>query len=243
MKKLLLAGAFMMYSGLSFLQAQTNYRVELSVFSEKVSLDYFYGLDDVWESKDHNDLYRYNYGGDYKTLEEAETAQKMLQAQGYKFAKVVDLEAAKVACVCNKPSLYLSSIFFDFNKDNLRNESVAELNTLLHVLKENPEFKAVLDGHTDSKGTNEYNNELSSRRAKAAKKYLVSQGISSQRLILEYYGEEKPIAKNEWAPGMDSPEGRQFNRRVTIQVLGLDGIPVQDMVEEIRVPDNLLVSN
>lgn len=242
MKKLLLTGTLIMYSGLSFLQAQNNYRVELSVFEEKVSLDYFYGLDDVWELKDHNDLYRYNYGGDFETLKEAESAQKMLHEKGYQYAKVVDLEEVKLACVCNKPG-YLSPIFFDFNEDNLRSEAVGELNTLLKVLQENPEFIAELNGHTDSKGTNEYNESLSSRRAKAAKKYLIRKGIASHRLIVDHYGENRPIAKNEWASGMDSPEGRQFNRRVTIQVLGADGRPVQDMVEEIRVPENLLVSN
>lgn len=242
MKKVIVINTLLVFSALSFLQAQNNYRVELSVFMEKVPNNYFYGLEDVWVVKDHNDFYRYNYGGDFNTLEEAQEAQKMAQEQGYQFAKVIDLEVAKTACVCDEP-VYLSSIFFDFDKANLRAKSIAELNALLGILRKNPEYKAELDGHTDSKGTEPYNVNLSQRRANAAKNYLLKQGIASSRLLTKHFGEQAPIAKNEWKAGIDSPEGRQFNRRVTMQVIDSSGTPVQDMVEKIRVPDNLIVAN
>jgi len=76
-----------------------------------------------------------------------------------------------------------------------------------------------IDGHTDSKGTEAYNQVLSENRAKAAKDYLVKLGVKKDRIITAGFGELKPIAPNENPDGSDNPEGRAKNRRVEFKLL------------------------
>ncbi len=75
-----------------------------------------------------------------------------------------------------------------------------------------------LSAHTDSKGTDAYNQKLSERRAQSCVDYLVSQGIGKDRVIVKTYGESMPIAPNE-IDGKDNPEGRAENRRTEFKVL------------------------
>jgi peptidoglycan-associated lipoprotein len=84
-------------------------------------------------------------------------------------------------------------IYFDFDKFELKAESVEVLNELAAYLKANPGIKATVEGHCDERGTNEYNLALGERRAKAAYDYLVSQGVDESRLETISYGEEKPV--------------------------------------------------
>jgi len=107
----------------------------------------------------------------------------------------------------------LNNLFFVFDTDQLIEESFGELNQLLSTLTDNPKRKIEIAGHTDSKGSDEYNLKLSERRAKAVVNYLTEKGISAKRLTSKGYGETKPIATNE------TEEGRQLNRRVEFVVL------------------------
>jgi outer membrane protein OmpA-like peptidoglycan-associated protein len=102
----------------------------------------------------------------------------------------------------------LNIVFFDFNKDMLKGESNVELTRLLKLVRELSEYNIEIVGHTDSIGTDEYNLDLSYRRAQAVVDYLVSKGIDKHRLIAKGYGERQPIAPN------DTEEGRALNRRV-----------------------------
>ena len=79
-------------------------------------------------------------------------------------------------------------------------------------MRENPTTKAVVEGNTDSKGTDEYNQKLSERRAASVKDVLVKSGIEADRLTTVGYGESRPVASN------DTEEGRAKNRRVSIVV-------------------------
>jgi OOP family OmpA-OmpF porin len=79
------------------------------------------------------------------------------------------------------------------------------------VLKQNPEIKVEIQGHTDHIGTAVYNQGLSENRAKAVRDYLVRQGIASYRLTAEGYGLTQPVASN------DTEEGRAKNRRVELK--------------------------
>lgn len=74
-------------------------------------------------------------------------------------------------------------------------------------------------GHTDSIGSDAYNQKLSERRAAAVKAYLVSKGIEANRVYTEGKGEKQPVAENR-TNGRDNPEGRAKNRRVEIEVVG-----------------------
>lgn len=80
-------------------------------------------------------------------------------------------------------------------------------------------MKVMIEGHTDSKGTEPYNQKLSERRAQAVFNYFVDKGISSSRMQTIGYGETRPIASNTKPNGSDNPEGRALNRRVELRVM------------------------
>ncbi|MBL7884275.1 MAG: PD40 domain-containing protein [Bacteroidia bacterium] len=109
--------------------------------------------------------------------------------------------------------IILKNIFFDFDKATLRPESTNELERLTKLLQDVPSLKIEIGGHTDSKGADDYNKKLSDNRAKAVVSYLISKGISADRLTSAGYGEEQPIATN------DTDEGRQLNRRTEFKIL------------------------
>ena len=110
-------------------------------------------------------------------------------------------------------SIVLKNIFFDFDKATLRDVSIPELTRLINFLNEVPSLRIEISGHTDSRGSDEYNQKLSEDRAKAVVAYLVDKGISAKRLEYKGYGETKPIATNE------TDEGRQQNRRTEFKIL------------------------
>lgn len=107
----------------------------------------------------------------------------------------------------------LKNIFFDFDKASLRNESVAELTRLVRIMNEYPNLKIEIGGHTDGKGSDEYNNRLSRDRAESVVNYLIENGIDKSRLSFKGYGKTQPIASN------DTEEGRQENRRVEFKII------------------------
>lgn len=107
----------------------------------------------------------------------------------------------------------LKDIFFDTGKSTLQTKSFTELDKLLLILKENPNMRISINGHTDNQGEEMGNQLLSEERAKAVKDYLIGKGIPPGRLISKGYGESRPIASN------DGPQGRQKNRRVEIEIL------------------------
>ncbi len=110
-------------------------------------------------------------------------------------------------------AITLNNIFFDTDKYDLKKESYPELNRLVQFIKENPDIKIEISGHTDNVGTSQYNKQLSQKRADAVKKYLVSQGCPADRLISVGYGESKPIASNS------TDKGKAQNRRVEFRVI------------------------
>ncbi|EKB49434.1 OmpA family protein [Cecembia lonarensis] len=105
------------------------------------------------------------------------------------------------------------NIFFDFDKDELRQESMSSLSRLLDFLKENPQVKILITGHTDNVGNANYNQNLSQRRAESVRQFLLSKGIPEARLFSEGMGDQEPIMPN------DSAENRALNRRITISIL------------------------
>jgi outer membrane protein OmpA-like peptidoglycan-associated protein/uncharacterized protein YegP (UPF0339 family) len=112
-------------------------------------------------------------------------------------------------------------IFFDFDSADLRAESRVELDRMVSLLQQYRELKGVLKAFTDSKGSTIYNEALSRRRAEAAKRFLIAQGIDPSRIEIEFLGMQDPIAK-ESVNGQDSEQGRQLNRRVELHVQGAE---------------------
>jgi len=110
-------------------------------------------------------------------------------------------------------STILKNIFFKFDSYELTEESKHELDKLVRFLKENPTVKIEIAGHTDDVGSHEYNMTLSEKRAKSVYDYLVSQGISPDRLTYKGYGFTKPLVKDT------TEEARALNRRTEIIIL------------------------
>ena len=109
---------------------------------------------------------------------------------------------------------YAADAFFDFDKSVLKPEGKAKLDDLVGKIKDINLEVIIAVGHTDSVGTDAYNQKLSVRRAEAVKAYLVSKGIEKNRVYTEGKGEKQPVADNKTA------EGRAKNRRVEIEVVG-----------------------
>jgi outer membrane protein OmpA-like peptidoglycan-associated protein/tetratricopeptide (TPR) repeat protein len=109
--------------------------------------------------------------------------------------------------------IILRNIFFDFDKASLRPESTAELERLIALLNEVSSMKIEISGHTDNKGSDDYNQKLSQSRAKAVVDYLIAHGIDNKRLEFKGFGESQPIVENE------TEEGRQLNRRTEFKIL------------------------
>ncbi len=100
------------------------------------------------------------------------------------------------------------SIFFETGKSKLLSKSFRNLNDIVAIMNENPNFKLAIDGHTDNVGKDEMNQTLSENRAASVKEYLVSKGIDESRVTSTGYGETTPVADNKTATG------RAQNRRV-----------------------------
>jgi OOP family OmpA-OmpF porin len=105
-------------------------------------------------------------------------------------------------------------VFFDFNKDILTEADLKELPKAVAFVKKYPGTKIIIDGYTDSIGTEAYNMKLSERRATAVKNYLIKEtGVDSSRITAVGHGGADPVADNK------TPEGRAKNRRVEISIL------------------------
>ncbi|MES2423018.1 MAG: OmpA family protein [Pseudomonadota bacterium] len=109
---------------------------------------------------------------------------------------------------------YAADAFFDFDKSVLKPEGKAKLDDLVSKIKGINLEVIIAVGHTDSVGTDAYNDKLSIRRSEAVKAYLVSKGVEKNRVYTEGKGEKQPVADNK------TSEGRAKNRRVEIEVVG-----------------------
>ncbi|MBO9699184.1 MAG: PD40 domain-containing protein [Sporocytophaga sp.] len=124
---------------------------------------------------------------------------------------VKDVELKKVAV---GTKIVLRNIFFDFDKATLRPASTAELERLYDLLVQVPTLKIEISGHTDNKGSADYNKNLSQKRAQAVVDYLIKKGIDPARLKYAGYGFDRPMETN------DTEEGRQLNRRTEFEIIG-----------------------
>lgn len=127
-----------------------------------------------------------------------------------------DIQAFKhpdIQAISVGSTLVLHDIYFQFDRSVILQQSYKELTRLLELMQDNPKLRIEIGGHTDDKGSVEYNRKLSESRAKAVADYLTSKGIDPKRLSYRGYGKSKPIEDNS------TEEGRSKNRRVEIKVL------------------------
>ncbi|MGO8917213.1 MAG: OmpA family protein [Stellaceae bacterium] len=111
-----------------------------------------------------------------------------------------------------------ADVLFDFDKATIKPEAASALHNVAEIIKEKGKGRAVkIDGYTDSKGSDAYNQKLSEHRADSVKQWLAQkEGLSQAKMTTEGFGAKKPVASNTKPDGSDDPDGRQKNRRVEI---------------------------
>lgn len=116
-----------------------------------------------------------------------------------------------------------ADILFDFDRYDLRPEAGPVLQKLLEQVRARvPRATWQVEGHTDAKGSDAYNDALSNRRATSVRRWLTEQGgVPGTDIATVGFGERRPVAPNQHPDGRDNPEGRQLNRRVEILVTPL----------------------
>ncbi len=212
------------------LQILPNTKVSLIDANSNVMQDYVTGNDGRF-------LFRIYENEDYNLI--GETDGYLVKRQTYStFGRSVDPKTLKdlitnitfdTTLVLDKKELEkifrLDNIYFEFDSARIQPSAAKELDKLVQLLIDNPEIKIEMGSHTDSVGSNTYNYELSQRRARSTVRYLISKGISSDRLEARGYGEEKPIARNTNPDGTDNPRGRDRNRRTEFKIIEIRSIP------------------
>ncbi|MNH07587.1 Outer membrane porin F precursor [compost metagenome] len=103
-------------------------------------------------------------------------------------------------------------VLFDFDKATLKSSAYPNITKLAQFLQENPDRKVIVEGYTDSKGSANYNQTLSERRAASVRAALVRAGVDPARIVAQGYGKEYPVAENS------SNSGRAQNRRVEVTI-------------------------
>ncbi|WP_457585072.1 OmpA family protein [Ensifer canadensis] len=105
-------------------------------------------------------------------------------------------------------------VLFDFDKAEIQSAAEPTLMDIARLIASVPAGTITIEGHTDSKGSPQYNKELSHQRADAVMQWLVKHGADKERLSVEALGDRRPIEPNTQKNGADNPQGRALNRRV-----------------------------
>ncbi|MGH9778614.1 MAG: OmpA family protein [Candidatus Acidiferrales bacterium] len=142
--------------------------------------------------------------------ERAQLQARLQEALG----TVVEIRVTARGLIVNLPD-----ILFDFNRATLRPEAREVLSKLSGILLVTGDTRLSVEGHADSIGTEEYNQDLSERRAQSVREFLVTNGLARELVNAQGFGETQPIASNTKPDGNDDPAGRQRNRRVEIVIL------------------------
>lgn len=123
-----------------------------------------------------------------------------------------DLSAPKIRDIERKNFVF-EPIYFDYDKAEIRPEHEAFLLRLTKVIKGHSDLRVLVTGHTDSDGSDNYNDELSKKRAQAIIDFFAKQGLDENRLEFDFKGEKSPVDSN------NTPEGKQKNRRVDFKFI------------------------
>ncbi|WP_439880938.1 OmpA family protein [Pontibacter sp. MBLB2868] len=116
--------------------------------------------------------------------------------------------------IVKEKAIVLENIFYDYDKADIRPDAAVELDKLVQVLNDNPGISIELSSHTDARGSDAYNQDLSQRRAESAVEYIISKGIDRSRISAKGYGESRLVVKNA-----TTEEEHQRNRRTEFKVV------------------------
>ena len=133
-----------------------------------------------------------------------------LNSTGFEFTEKIDP-------VYENKTFVLEGLYYDLNKWDIRPDAAVVLDDVYEIMVDNPTLKIELSSHTDSRGSDRYNQQLSQKRAESAVAYIVSKGIDSNRIVARGYGESRLV--NQCGNGVKcSEEEHQLNRRTEIEV-------------------------
>lgn len=142
---------------------------------------------------------------DLKPMEESSISHQWLKPflynlkKGYNAPEILEKE---------RESFVFKPVYFDYDKDVLKSEYYPFLLSMIRIIESHSDLRIKITGHTDSDGSDQYNDDLSKRRAEALINFFVSNGLSRDRLVLDFKGEKQPIDSN------NTEDGKQKNRRV-----------------------------
>lgn len=184
--------------------------------NERINENYkglFGGNGDTYGSFDLGLIWYFSKGDESDLCDKCpEGIREIIRIDTVYVAEIKEVDREKIDTIkIEKPILF--GVHFEFDRYDLRPESYPILDHAVDVLNKFFDITVYIGGHTDSYGTNKYNDKLSERRVNTVYNYLTSKGISELRIKKNWYGEEKPIRDNE------SPLNRAFNRRVEIKVM------------------------
>jgi outer membrane protein OmpA-like peptidoglycan-associated protein len=141
-----------------------------------------------------------------------DTWQQPGEIQVPKGIQAIRTEEAK----CTKRFLVGADALFEFDKATLTPDAEETLTALVPLLAKAGKHPAMIEGHTDAKGTDAYNQTLSEKRARTVKDWLVARGAVAAATPVQGWGKRRPVAPNAKPDGSDDPAGRQKNRRVEV---------------------------
>ncbi len=119
-----------------------------------------------------------------------------------------------------KTHIKIPNVYFAFDKSNVIDFYKGQIDSVVKLLNDHPAYSVEVQGHTDTKGTDEYNEKLSVKRANEVKTFLIKKKkITEDRIVVKTFGEKMPAVPNELPTGEDDPEGRARNRRVEFKII------------------------
>ncbi|WP_316819952.1 OmpA family protein [Pedobacter gandavensis] len=152
----------------------------------------------------------------------AEKEKYLTKKLSYSYDQLAQKDTLFTEDICLDPidlPIVLKDVLYEFDKAELTEDSKLKMEYVYNVMIDNPTIEIELGAHTDSKGTVEYNLDLSNRRAQSCVDFLISRGIPASRMTSKGYGMSMPIAPNKLPNGKDNPEGRALNRRTEFKVM------------------------
>ncbi|MBX9686854.1 MAG: OmpA family protein [Candidatus Obscuribacterales bacterium] len=190
----------------------------LTVFNSSIALG---------QSKEQMDRINRNWGNidqQYKNLnKQYETRELQKPGEIQKAGEIQIPRGFKAitqkAAPCSQRFTVGADTLFEFDKATLTPFAMETLNALKPLITKLGKHPIKVEGHTDGKGSDDYNQNLSERRAERVKNWLIEKDISPASAIsIEGFGEKRPVARNQNPDGSDNPQGRALNRRVEIVV-------------------------
>jgi outer membrane protein OmpA-like peptidoglycan-associated protein len=164
-----------------------------------------------WFDKQKGRTYDMQAPGAMQNAGKIQQAGQIEVPKGWQAIKTVKLDCREKLIVC-------ADTLFEFDKATLTPDAEATLKLLGPKILSYGPHPVFIDGHTDSKGDDQYNQELSVRRAERVKNWLMMNHFVGKDALVQGWGKKKPIAPNTKPDGKDNPQGRQANRRVEIVI-------------------------